>query len=148
MIKLLWIDDNLDHDLTEFRMALHMQAKMATDFARNASEAFDRLVNKRFDVVIIDIRLPPGPDDRWNPHISNGEKKFGIVLLDMIFRNAQEQFGHLSDTKFGVFSIELLDDNLRLFKPPINLPKGNFTMKTDAFDENDFINFILKVHES
>ena len=25
MIKLLWIDDNLDHDLTEKRMALYME---------------------------------------------------------------------------------------------------------------------------
>ena len=72
MIKLLWIDDNLDHDLTEKRMALYMEDDIDPHFARDATEAYYRLREDAFDVVIVDLRLPPGPDDMWNEHRDNG----------------------------------------------------------------------------
>ncbi len=148
MIKLLWIDDNLDHDLAEFRMALRMNGELAPDFARNASEAYDRLLRKPYDVVIVDLRMPPGPDDMWNKEYDAGERKFGYILLKNIFENISNRFAHLKKTKFGVFSIELWEENPGLKEYPISLKKDNFKMKTETFDENDFIDFILKVYKS
>lgn len=147
MIKLLWIDDNLDHDLADFRMALRMHGVISPDFARNATDAYAMLLKKKYDVVIVDLRMPPGPDDMWDEYYKNGEQKFGSVLLKLIHENAEGKFD-LNGTKFGVFSIEPDWENENLFSPPIKLPREHFMVKTDVYDEDDFINFILKIHES
>ncbi|MFN0035014.1 MAG: hypothetical protein ACKVUS_08110 [Saprospiraceae bacterium] len=150
MIKLLWIDDNLDHDLAEFRIALRMHGGISPDFARNASEAYARLLKKTYDVVIFDLRLPPGPDDMWDDLYKAGEQKFGFVLLEKIHLNTGsegERF-NINGTKFGVFSIEPSLENSKLFQPPINLLPDNFKEKVDAVDKNDFIKFILNVNHS
>ena len=38
IIKLLWIDDNLFHDLTEKRMALYMEEDIEPHFATDATD--------------------------------------------------------------------------------------------------------------
>lgn len=148
MIKLLWVDDNLDHDLLEKRMALLMVDDFDPHFARDATEAFYRLRNDRFDVVIFDLRLPSGPDDMWEKYHSDGFQKFGYALLSIISANLNSEFAHLKGTRFGVFTLEMLEENPELFEDPINLPKGNFKMKTHAFYENAFIEFVRKVHKT
>ncbi|MBK8195384.1 MAG: hypothetical protein IPK76_20020 [Lewinellaceae bacterium] len=148
MIKLLWIDDNLDHDLTEKRMALYMEDDIDPHFARDATEAYLRLREEHFDVVIVDLRLPPGPDDMWNEHRENGIQKFGYVLLSYVLSQIRNDFRHLSDTHFGVFTIEAQEENPELFLAPISLPEQNFKMKTHAYYENAFVDFIRNVHKS
>ncbi len=148
MIKLLWIDDNLDHDLTEKRMALYMEDDIDPHFARDATEAYLRLRDEYFDVVIVDLRLPPGSDDMWNPYRENGVQKFGFVLLSVVMGQVDDRFGHLSKTRFGVFTIEAQEENPELFESPIRLPEQNFKMKTHAYYENAFVDFIRNVNKS
>ncbi len=149
MIRLLWIDDNLDHDLTEKRMALLMEDDIDSHFARNATEAYYRLLNDPFDIVIFDLRLPPGPDDMWNEDFERGERKFGFILLKTVAEQRRNGgFQHLTNTRFGVFTIEMRDENPDLFLLPIELPAQNFEMKTNAYGEDDFINFIRKIHRA
>ena len=145
MIKLLWIDDNLDHDLTEKRMALYMEDELDPHFARDATEAFYRLRDEPFDVVIFDLRLPPGPDDMWNELRKEGYWQYGVELLKMVSTGREGPFGNQANAKLGVFSIEAPDHDHDIFQPPINLPAANFMKKTDAYYEEDFINFIHKV---
>lgn len=147
MIKLLWIDDNLDHDLTEKRMALYMEDDIDPHFARDATEAYLRLRDEQFDVVIVDLRLPPGSDDMWNMYRENGVQKFGFVLLSVVLGQI-EAFNHLSKTRFGVFTIEAQEENPELFRAPIHLPEQNFKMKTHAYYENAFVDFIRNVNKS
>jgi len=147
MIKLLWIDDNLDHDLTEKRITLVMEEDIDSHFARDATEAYYRLRKDKFDVVIVDLQLPPGPDDMWNGHREKGFQKFGAALLELVRKPDNEHFGHLSRTQFGVFTIEPREENPELFDPPISLPDENFKVKTHAASENAFLDFIRKVHK-
>ena len=148
MIKLLWIDDNLDHDLTEKRMALYMEDDIDPHFARDATEAYYRLREDAFDVVIVDLRLPPGPDDMWNEHRDNGVQKYGHVLLSIVKGEMNGHFQHLHATRFGVFTIEAIEENPGLFLPPINLPEANFKMKTHAYYEDAFLDFIRNLNGS
>lgn len=148
MIKLLWIDDNLDHDLTEKRTALYMEDDIEPHFARDASEAFMRLRDEPFDVVIVDLRLPPGPDDMWDNYRDNGFQKYGYALLNAVFGPQKDQFDHLHNTRFGVFTIEAVEENPELFDSPIHLPEQNFKMKTHAYYENAFVDFIRNVYKS
>ena len=147
MIKLLWIDDNLDHDLLEKRMALMMEDDFDPHFARDATEAFYRLRKEKFDVVIFDLRLPAGPDDMWEPYRNRGMQKFGRALLEMVTTRSGADFTHLVNTRYGVFTIEMAEENPELFEGSINLPKNNFKMKTHAYYEKDFIDFVRKVYK-
>lgn len=144
MIKLLWVDDNLDQDLEEKRMCLLMEDDIESDFAGDATEAYYLLIDREkvYDVVLIDLRHPAGPDDIWNKYREKADRKFGPVLLRMIKENPEGKFSHLSKTRYGVFTIETMEENPELFQPPINLPEKNYKMKTHAYDEMDFINFI------
>lgn len=148
MIKLLWIDDNLDHDLTEKRMAILMEDDIDPHFARDATEAYFRLCNESFDVVIFDLRLPPGADDMWDPWRSNDFEKYGFALLSIVSEQLEEQFQHLKTARFGVFSYESPEENRMLFELPISLNGRNYAVKTDNYRENDFIEFIRNVYQS
>ena len=148
MIKLLWIDDNLDHDLLEKRMALLMVDDFDPHFARDATEAFYRLRKEKFDVVIFDLRLPSGPDDMWESYRTDEFQKFGFALLSIITNGISREFDHLKGARFGVFTLEMKEENPGLFEAPINLPFDNFKMKTHAYYENAFIEFVRKVYRT
>ncbi|MFN0213434.1 MAG: hypothetical protein ACKVT2_04195 [Saprospiraceae bacterium] len=150
MIKLLWVDDNLDQDLAEKRMSLLMEDEIESDFAADATEAYFLLTDKekQYDVVLMDLRHPAGPDDLWNDYAEHADRKFGPVLLKMVKENHESKFNHLSKTRYGVFTIETREENPELFAPPINLPEKNYKMKTHAYDETDFINFIYALYRS
>jgi hypothetical protein len=145
MIKLLWIDDNLDHDLTEKRLSLYMEDDLDPHFARDASEAFYKLRDERYDVVMFDLRLPPGADDMWQPLRDQNFWKYGAELLRRVRLNTNGDFENQCEARFGVFSIEAPEENQELFEAPIGLPKDHFMKKTDAYYEEDFIRFIRKI---
>jgi CheY-like chemotaxis protein len=148
-IKLLWIDDNLDDDLMEKRMALLMQDDIEPHFAHDATEAYYRLRNEEFDVVIFDLRLPPGPDDMWEVYRANDFKKFGYALLhEVSSKRDSGPFHHLGKTRFGVFTLETRIENAELFEDPIRLPAENFKMKIHALSEFDFLDFIRNIFKS
>ncbi|MBC7775695.1 MAG: hypothetical protein H7246_09685 [Phycisphaerae bacterium] len=150
MIKLLWVDDNLDQDLAEKRMSLLMEDDIESDFAGDATEAYFLLtdIEKDYDVVLMDLRHPAGPDDIWNEYAEQADRKYGPVLLKMVKENREGIFSHLSKTRYGVFTIETKEENPDLFQPPISLPDQNYKMKTHAYDETDFINFIRALNKS
>jgi hypothetical protein len=143
MIKLLWIDDNLDHDLTEKRMALYMQDNLDPHFARDATEAYYRLRDEPFSVIIFDLRLPPGADDMWQDLRDQGFWQYGLELVKMVSTDNQHQFPLQTNAKLGIFSIEALSVEHEIFCP--RLPFSNYMKKTDAYYEEDFINFIFKI---
>lgn len=66
----------------------------------------------------------------------------------MVKENQDSKFNHLRKTRYGVFTIETKEENPDLFEPPINLPEQNYKMKTHAYDEKDFINFIYALYKS
>ncbi len=150
MIRLLWVDDNLDQDLAEKRMSLLMEDDIESDFAGDATEAYFLLtdIEKEYDVVLMDLRHPAGPNDLWIPYEEQADRKYGPVLLRMVKENPEGKFSHLSRTRYGVFTIETKEENPDLFQPPINLPEKNYKMKTHAYDEKDFINFIRSLYKS
>ena len=150
MIRLLWVDDNLDQDLAEKRMSLLMEDDIESDFAGDATEAYFLLTNQErtYDVVLMDLRLPAGPNDLWIEYEEEADRKYGPVLLRMVKENSDGKFDHLLQTRYGVFTIETKEENPDLFNPPIKLPDTNYKMKTHAYDEKEFIAFIRMLYKS
>lgn len=144
-IRLLWIDDDLNKDLTERRMSLLMDDEIEADFATDATDAYYKLTDKdnEFDVVLFDLQHPSGPDDMWNEYRDKGERHFGSVLLRMVKENKDNKFAHLANTRLGVLSIVPYDIvREELNAPPIQLPQENFLLKTRALDDDVFVKFI------
>jgi hypothetical protein len=149
-IKLLWIDDDLNKDLTERRMSLLMDDEIEADFATDATDAYYKLADKEnlFDVVLFDLQHPSGPDDMWNEYRDRGERHFGLILLKMVRENKEGVFDHLANAQFGVLSIVPFDIvKEELSAPPIQLPESNFLLKTQALDDDAFIKFVKNLYK-
>lgn len=144
MIKLLWVDDDLYHDLRERRITLLMQDDFDSDFANDATDAYYKLIDptNNYSHVILDLQYPSGPDDMWNDYRDRGERKYGTILLELIRKNEGGKFDHLKGAKFGVLSIQPEESNINLFEAPVYLPKGNYLVKKDALDDDTFLDFI------
>lgn len=57
MVKILWIEDEGNTDLIQYKQPL-VEAGYAVDVAETAAEAFDMLSLMEYDVYIIDLLLP------------------------------------------------------------------------------------------
>jgi hypothetical protein len=86
----------------------------------------------------------------WDEYRVNDFKKFGFALLKIVARERNDDgpFNHLNKARFGVFSLEMREENPELFEEPIRLPAQNFKMKIHAYYENDFVEFIRNVFRS
>lgn len=149
MKKILWVDDDLNRDLTRPRMVLLMQDDIDLDLASNASEAYDCLLDNTYDCVLLDLQHPPGLYDMWNSFRDKGERKYGLVLLKMVRENREGKFSHLSDTRFGVLTIETWEENKEALQAaPIFLPVDNFMSKSkDNLEEDKLLDFINNLKE-
>lgn len=57
MVRILWIEDEGNTDLIQFKQPL-VEAGYAVDVAETAAEAFDVLNSMEYDVYIVDLLLP------------------------------------------------------------------------------------------
>ncbi len=143
--RLLWVDDDLFGDLNELRIALYLLDDFETDFALNATEAFNLMRQHPYDIVIVDLRLPPGPHNYWQEQEGDGLRGYGHPLLRRVKGDNNELFKHLKDTCFAVYSIDPKEEMPTLFKPPVSLPDDCYCQKTEHANGDEFIEFINKL---
>lgn len=142
IFKLLWVDNDLYEDLNELRIALLLNDEFEADFALNATEGFNLLRQKAYDIAVIDLRMPPGRHDDWKKYEVNGSEQYGYALLKEVTEQRNPLFPHLEKTRFCVYSIENPKDVPQLFEPPIALPHEHYCQKTDRVSSDDFLNFL------
>ncbi len=148
-IKLLWVDNDLFEDLNELRITLYLSDDYEADFALNATEGFNRLRENTYDIVTVDLRLPPGPHNAWLKYAHHSYEEYGCALLKEISEQRDTLFAHLSNTRFGVYSIEDPRDVPReLFEPPVGISHGNYCQKTDRAGDDEFFDFLRKLRAS
>lgn len=148
IIKLLWVDNDLYHDLTELRITLLLSDDFETDFALNATEGFNLLRQNTYDLVVVDLRLPPGPHNDWAKYQNNGFEEYGYALLKEVHERRDLLFSHLKDTCFGVYSIDDPNDVPQLFESPIRLPPQNYCRKTDQASNDEFLDYLQELLKS
>lgn len=110
--KVLWVEDGAFSDLTVLTGALYMTGDYNLVIATNASDGFRYLMEKEFDVVIMDIRLPPGNDlyfqNLFNSNLrSRTSTRLGIAVLERALKpSAENARAWISPERFGVFTVE------------------------------------------
>lgn len=114
--RVLWIEDNAYTENTALAAPVHLSGTYDLTIALNATQGVAHLVDEEFDAVIIDIRIPPGDDDRWaaiyrSLFESNKAARLGLKLLDVLLGSGHAEWTNFPPTardrtRYGVLSVE------------------------------------------
>lgn len=118
MFKVLWIEDSAFLDLEELSVPVYMSGKYDLTIALDASEGHRNLIEKEFDVVVVDLRIPPGEKKEWIELYTNSQKnkivaKLGLHLLYTFLGPKEKQPFSIKNKpswiiskRFGIFTVE------------------------------------------
>lgn len=156
--KVLWIEDNADNDLYHLTSPVYIDGQFQLDIATNASEAFFYLNKRGYDVIIVDIRIPPGQDPRWRKKHDNlmrskhaNSNRLGLELLRSIFGEAEEVPSlqvdeNLHPNRYGVFTVERREE-LQTELAKMQLTSIKYQRKNAMMPHTALLDFIKKVSE-
>ncbi len=118
--KVLWVEDGAFSELKDMSGLIYVSGKYDLAIALNATEGLRQLMRKDkvFETVIVDIRIPPGSDEKFvKLYRDQGESKvgarLGLALLDRVLTNGAREGvpqPHREAGKFGIFTVEGRDE--------------------------------------
>ena len=112
--KVLWVEDSAYDEISFLATPVHLTGEFDLQVALSATDALERLQRTEYDAIIVDIRIPPGPDKRWIKLYDGSEKgsRLGLVLLQIVLGKGVPDWGlELPDAirdrrRYGVLSVE------------------------------------------
>ncbi len=116
--RILWVEDSARFDLAKIVGPIYRARRFHLSLAEDATSAVRMLSSNTFDVVVMDIRIPPGEDEFWiKRYQDNGsdasQAKLGLLVLRWLFDKSWEYRADLPQTppwvntvQFAVFSVE------------------------------------------
>lgn len=145
--KVLWIEDGAESELYNMLSPIFISGEYDLVVAKDATEAEERLRRDDFAAVIVDIRLPPGRDQKWidvykGYRQSQDAARLGLHLLRALFAPGEHAGGvavqlpnQLSPAKFAVFSVEMeIESEVRALGVSEYVQKCANTRRTDVLD--------------
>ena len=110
MKKLLWVEEEADSSMVEFFILFESVEYFDLTIAKTATEAkyYLDLDKAKYDLIIMDIRIPPGSDNFWENEYLKGERslpkeRLGIaVISDYFSNNVNEE----EKSRWMIFTIE------------------------------------------
>lgn len=86
--KVLWIEDGALADLAELVGPVYKDGQFDLTLALDATEGLRCLLSSKYDVVIVDIRIPPGDAEDWirlyQKRELGPEARLGLELLKSV----------------------------------------------------------------
>ena len=115
--KVLWIEDGALTEVADFAGPLLSSMKYDLDVALNISDAIKKMNDAEFDVVIVDIRIPPGSDPEWEHLYEKSQSikvspRLGMQLLFGLLKPKEVEIKlknipqWIVPEKLGVFTVE------------------------------------------
>lgn len=136
-LKILWIEEEAEDTLVEFNTYFSLSG-YTVKVVHSSTEAEEELSSGQHDLIILDIRIIPGDNEKWlNLHVS-GERRLGLILLKDVISKIE----HLKD-KTIIFTNENLSD-IRNSLKECNFPTNKFLRKRDAKIPEQLEAFIKK----
>ena len=90
--RVLWIEDDARFGLAQLAGPVYVHGGYDLVVTGDVSTAITRLFRERFDVIILDIRLPPGDDPDWRKLYSEaGDDKIHARLGLHLVRSLVDQ---------------------------------------------------------
>ncbi len=155
--KVLWIEDAARHDLPQLAAPVYMDGGYDLVIAEDVSEGAAHLLRSEFDVVIIDIRLPPGNGRAWiELFLDSGNTKtsarLGLKLLYNIlgqepvadYSLVRRNLKWIAPEKIGVFTIESYGE---LKEDLERLGIQSYSQKHAETSEGALLDFIRQIIE-
>ncbi len=101
--RILWVEDSARFDLAKIVGPIYRARRFHLSLAEDATSAVRMLSSNTFDVVIMDIRIPPGEDEFWiKRYQDNGsdasQAKLGLLVLRWLFDKSWEYRADLPQT--------------------------------------------------
>lgn len=123
--RVLWIEDSARFELSNLMGPVLFGGRYDFHLADDVTTAVDYLLVKSFDVILVDIRLPPGADPFWNDlyqkaGLGKVYDQLGIKFLYWLLA-VENSYKHkppewVNPKRIGVFTVESLkevDKNLQ-----------------------------------
>lgn len=113
--RVLWVEDSARFELNNLTGPIYFYGNYDFQQVEDVTTAVNFLMAKPFDVLIVDVRLPPGTDPYWREQYQNvttdgGGEKLGIKFLYwMLSQNGsyrQIPPNWISPDLIGVFTVE------------------------------------------
>lgn len=123
--RILWVEDSARFELASVLGPMYASRRYDLTLAENATTAAEYLRRRRFDAIIVDIRLPPGTHRYWQKIYKDAgddrtNAKLGLALLGWLLGRAQPLRGRgkakaeepplpawkIVPRQIGVFSVE------------------------------------------
>lgn len=156
MIKVLWVEDQALKDLTELRSAVYTSNKYSLTISENGTSAINELRKNVYDVIIVDIRIPPGQEPCFSKKYTDSGlntkiAKIGLLLLERILsKNSPEFINDLlpyayNPEVYGVFSIESENEIGEDLK---ELGIRHYYYKNGSVQNDALVKFIDKIYNS
>ncbi len=154
--KVLWIEDDADSDLYHLASPVYIEGNYHLDIASNASEAFFYLNERRYDIIIVDIRIPPGRNPEWlsryeqlQSQSNANSSRLGLELLRRIFgengaKPSLKVSQNLASARYGVFTVERFEE-LKADLSELNLTGLKYKRKNAMMPHTALLEFIQEI---
>lgn len=152
--KVLWIEDAATYHLQALAAPVYYDGRYDLDIVEDASAALRRLLGSEYQVVIVDIRLPPGDDPRWievykQAGYDKVGSRLGLEIIKSVLgkEDAKVPLGtspswKITPEKIGVLTVEGWSDMQR---PLQSLEIRVFQTKGPAVKETVLLDLIEQV---
>ena len=115
--KVLWIEDGARADFQNMLGPVYVHGEYDLVVALDATTGIAHLRRTEFDVVIVDIRIPPGEDRNWRDlykrgHSDNANARLGLdILYGLLIPHAARMRldgipRWITAERFAVFTVE------------------------------------------
>lgn len=114
--RVLWIEDSARSELSSLVGPIYFCGKFDFNLAEDVTRAVRFLETKQFDVLIIDIRLPPGSDAYWidlyrQADSNRAQAHLGLSLISWLVGADNKSYGRaapewVKTSRIGVFTVE------------------------------------------
>lgn len=158
-IKVLWIEDGAFVEVSKLTGPLYTSGKYNLVIALNASDGIKAIKKNEFDVVIVDIRIPPGSDPAWKGVVARSrtdkiQTRLGLNLLysllkpdlvkEKITLTGIPEWVSMHPERFGVLTVEDERDIVEDLEK-LGLPEESFTRKKSKMPVTALLDLIERI---
>lgn len=150
-IQILWVEDSAKFELSNLMGPILFDETFDFHLAEDITSAVDYVLMRKFDILIVDIRLPPGPDEFWGAYYEKAAN--GKVFDQLGFRflywllSRENSYKHkpplwVNPKRIAVFTVE----NLREIQSYLNdLGISHTKQKTAGLKDDTLVDLINEV---
>lgn len=156
--RILWVEDGARFDLPHLAAPVFMEGNYDLCIVENVTDCISYIQTQTFDVVVLDIRISPGDDQRWiSLYKKAGTDKvaarLGLKLLYSLMGSNEAEINldnrppWIIPDKIGIFTVESkkeLDEHLQKLGVHVYQQKNAGVAETVLLD---LIKHVIKHNE-